>query len=58
MTDFDSILRTQDEIRTVVNAVLGECDTRGTVPFVTYRDPNPGTSLPKVKVVPEPKPKK
>lgn len=23
-----------------------------------YRDPNPGTSLPKVKVVPEPKPKK
>lgn len=22
-----------------------------------YRDPNPGTSLPKVKVVPEPKPK-
>ena len=25
MTDFDSICRTQDEIRTVVNAVLGEC---------------------------------
>ena len=25
MTDFDSILRTQDEIRTVVNAILGEC---------------------------------
>lgn len=25
MTDFDSIWRTQDEIRTVVNAVLGEC---------------------------------
>ena len=25
MTDFDSILRTQDEIRTVVNAVLCEC---------------------------------
>ncbi len=25
MTDFDSISRTQDEIRTVVNAVLGEC---------------------------------
>ena len=24
MTDFDSIWRTQDEIRTVVNAVLGE----------------------------------
>jgi len=37
MTDFDSIWRTQDEIRTVVNAVLGECDTRGTVPFVTVR---------------------
>ena len=25
MTDFDTIWRTQDEIRTVVNAVLGEC---------------------------------
>lgn len=25
MTDFDSIWRAQDEIRTVVNAVLGEC---------------------------------
>ena len=25
MTDFDSIWRTQDEIITVVNAVLGEC---------------------------------
>ena len=25
MTDFDSIWRTQDEIRTVVNAVHGEC---------------------------------
>ena len=25
MTDFDSIWRTQDEIRTVVSAVLGEC---------------------------------
>ena len=25
MTDYDSIWRTQDEIRTVVNAVLGEC---------------------------------
>ena len=25
MTDFDSIRRTQDEKRTVVNAVLGEC---------------------------------
>ena len=25
MTDFGSIWRTQDEIRTVVNAVLGEC---------------------------------
>ncbi len=25
MTDFDSIWRVQDEIRTVVNAVLGEC---------------------------------
>ena len=25
MTDFDSIWRTQEEIRTVVNAVLGEC---------------------------------
>ena len=25
MTDFNSIWRTQDEIRTVVNAVLGEC---------------------------------
>ena len=25
MIDFDSICRTQDEIRTVVNAVLGEC---------------------------------
>ena len=25
MTDFDSIWRTQDEIRTVVNAVLSEC---------------------------------
>ena len=25
MTDFDSIWCTQDEIRTVVNAVLGEC---------------------------------
>ena len=24
MTDFDSIWRTQDEIRTVVNAVLGD----------------------------------
>ena len=24
MTDFDSVWRTQDEIRTVVNAVLGE----------------------------------
>lgn len=23
-----------------------------------YRDPSPGTSLPKVKVIPEPKPKK
>jgi len=26
MTDFDSIWRTQDEIRTVVNAVLGALD--------------------------------
>ena len=25
MIDFDSIWRTQDEIRAVVNAVLGEC---------------------------------
>ena len=25
MTDFDTIWRHQDEIRTVVNAVLGEC---------------------------------
>ena len=25
MTDYDSIWRTQDEIRTVVNAVWGEC---------------------------------
>ena len=25
MTDYDSIWRTQDEIRAVVNAVLGEC---------------------------------
>ena len=25
MTDYDSIWRTQDEIRTMVNAVLGEC---------------------------------
>ena len=25
MIDFDSIWRTQDEIRTVANAVLGEC---------------------------------
>ena len=25
MKDYDSIWRTQDEIRTVVNAVLGEC---------------------------------
>ena len=25
MTNFDSIWRTQDEIRTVVNAVVGEC---------------------------------
>jgi len=25
MTDYDTIWRTQDEIRTVVNAVLGEC---------------------------------
>ena len=25
MIDFDSIWHTQDEIRTVVNAVLGEC---------------------------------
>ena len=25
MIDFDSIWRTQDEIRTIVNAVLGEC---------------------------------
>ena len=25
MIDFDSFWRTQDEIRTVVNAVLGEC---------------------------------
>ena len=25
MTDYDSIWRTQEEIRTVVNAVLGEC---------------------------------
>ena len=25
MTDFDTIWRTQDEIRTVVNAVIGEC---------------------------------
>jgi hypothetical protein len=25
MIDFDSIWRTQDEIRTVVNAVIGEC---------------------------------
>ena len=25
MIDFDSIWRTQDQIRTVVNAVLGEC---------------------------------
>ena len=25
MTDFDSIWRIQDEIRTIVNAVLGEC---------------------------------
>ena len=40
MTDFDSIWRTQDEIRTVVNAVLGECDTRGTVPFVTFSQGN------------------
>jgi hypothetical protein len=25
MTDFDTIWRKQDEIRTVINAVLGEC---------------------------------
>ena len=25
MTDYDSIWRIQDEVRTVVNAVLGEC---------------------------------
>ncbi len=25
MTDYESIWRTQDEIRTVVNAILGEC---------------------------------
>jgi len=25
MTDFDAIWRTQDEIRTIVNAVCGEC---------------------------------
>ena len=25
MTDYESIWRTQEEIRTVVNAVLGEC---------------------------------
>ena len=25
MTDFDAIWRTQDEIQTVVNAVVGEC---------------------------------
>lgn len=25
MKDFDSVWRTQDEIRTVVNALLGEC---------------------------------
>ena len=25
MTDFETIWRTQDEIRTVVNAVVGEC---------------------------------
>ena len=25
MTDFDTIWRQQDEIRTVVNAVIGEC---------------------------------
>ncbi len=25
MTDYESIWRSQDEIRTVVNAVLGEC---------------------------------
>ena len=25
MTDYDLIWRTQDEIRTIVNAVLGEC---------------------------------
>ena len=25
MTDYDTIWRTQDEIRTVVNAVIGEC---------------------------------
>ena len=25
MTDFEAIWHTQDEIRTVVNAVLGEC---------------------------------
>ena len=38
MIDFDSIWRTQDEIRTVVNAVLGECiwnlgydEKRGTI---------------------------
>lgn len=38
MADFDTIWRTQDEIRTVVNAVLGECiwnlaynERRGTI---------------------------
>ena len=25
MTDFNTIWRTQDEIRTVVNAIMGEC---------------------------------
>ena len=40
MKDFDSIWRTQDEIRTVVNAVLGECiwdlDVEQTQTIVDY----------------------
>ena len=39
MTDYDTIWRTQDEIRTVVNAVLGEC-----IWDLRYNDRRMGTS--------------
>ena len=39
MTDFDSIWHTQDEIRTVVNTVLGECIwTTTTAPVTNMPD--------------------